>query len=59
MCFVGEKTGGNKTERKLYNATSKSKITYDFFDWVKKEQKAIAEKIGEDVSISDLKIIGL
>ena len=60
MYYNGEKTKGNRTERKTYHIlTSKNRITDDFFDWVLKEHKEVVKEIGETPSIVDLKIIGL
>jgi hypothetical protein len=60
MHYDAAKNNGNRTQRMSYHVlTSKSKITSDFFDWMKKEHKTIAEEIGENPAIVDLKIIGL
>ena len=60
MLYKSDKIMGNITTKKTYHVlTSKSKITEDFFDWVVKEHKTIAEKIGKNPTVVDLKIIGL
>jgi hypothetical protein len=58
--YEGAKNNGNRTHKMSYHVlTSKNKITNDFFEWMKKEHKAIAEEIGENPAIVDLKIVGL
>jgi hypothetical protein len=60
MYYYGEKNKGNRTTRRSYHfLTSKNTITNDFFDWMVKEHKAVAEEIGENPTVVDLKIIGL
>jgi hypothetical protein len=60
MYYKGVKTKGNRTAKRTYHVlTSKNTIKNDFFEWMVKEHKAVAEEIGENPTVVDLKIIGL
>lgn len=60
MYYYSEKYRGNRTTRRSYHVlTSKNKITNDFFEWMVKEHKAVAKEIKQNITIVDLKIIGL
>jgi hypothetical protein len=60
MFYKGIKSEGNRTTKRTYHVlTSKSKITEDFFEWMKKEHIAVSEEYKETIAIMDLKIIGL
>ena len=60
MYYDGKKNRGNRTQKMSYHVfTSNSKITSDLFHWMVKEHKAIAEEIGENPTVVNLKVIGL